>query len=619
MSHRALVGYLPALLLFVVALGVRLGQHHTALLYPDGYQYLLMARGISEHLQPTTVLGPGGEAFTPNADAAMKPFFPLLVAAVHALGVSWLEAARIVTVTASAVAVTALALVVAKTSGSRLAGLAAGVLFLAAPSVGFWSGFSGPDPVAEALVLTAALAFVHHWPRAGGILTGLAIATRPEIAVVALAAALVSLRRPTARRELARAAPASGRHGSARVPGAANAIRSPGLAARVAIAALARGSLASRVDSPVVHALRRRRRRGGRRLRTRSRRPGHERSGTPTGRYSSSAPECDDLASRGTRNHDRNACPWRRPPARGRLVLKNPSLDRYFSLLVPAAAFLAGIAPASIPPWARPAGSQHRARGARRVHASRSRKPRLRRLCDRCTAGCAHAECRSRRRFSRPHRTHTASGSRHTPYGECDPEPAAQCCSTQRNARTRRALPRRGRFSRACPTRSRSRERTGKSTPIPRSSSPGKSSLERVWRTSREKRTSARVAGKGADIARRSGRPFVAATSTASTASSASSGPSSTATRSPTARRRGRVARCRSLRERSLRSRSSPRSSARRSCSRPRRAVRSCSATGGGASGFPRSTAQASSTGGRTRSGTRRSAAGSPRAFRSST
>ena len=58
-------------------------------------------------------------------------------------------------------------------------------------------------------MLTAVLAFVHHRPRAGGILTGLAIATRPEIAVVALAAALVSLRSPSARRELAQAAPAT--------------------------------------------------------------------------------------------------------------------------------------------------------------------------------------------------------------------------------------------------------------------------------------------------------------------------------------------------------------------------------------------------------------------------
>ena len=71
-----------------------------------------MARGIGEHLQPTTVLGPGGDAFVPNADAAVKPLFPLVVAAVHALGVSWLDAATLATVVAGAWAVTAVALLV---------------------------------------------------------------------------------------------------------------------------------------------------------------------------------------------------------------------------------------------------------------------------------------------------------------------------------------------------------------------------------------------------------------------------------------------------------------------------------------------------------------------------
>ena len=195
--------------LFAVAVAVRLAQHHTALLYPDGYQYLLMARGIGEHLQPTTVLGPGGDEFIPSADAGVKPLFPLLVAAVHAVGASWLDAARFVTVAAGALAVTALALLVTKLTGSRLAGLAAGVLLLASPSVAFWSGFSGPDPLAQALVLTAALGFAHRRPRLGGAVTGLAIAARPEIAVVAIAAAVMSLRDPQARNQVRRAGPAA--------------------------------------------------------------------------------------------------------------------------------------------------------------------------------------------------------------------------------------------------------------------------------------------------------------------------------------------------------------------------------------------------------------------------
>ena len=134
---------LPAAL-FAVALVVRSMQHHAALLYPDGYQYLLMARGIGEHLRPTTVLGPGGDAFVPSADAAVKPFFPLVVAGVHALGAPWLDAARLVTVVSGAWAVTAAALLVTRLGGSRAAGLAAGALVLTSPSIGFWSGSRAP-------------------------------------------------------------------------------------------------------------------------------------------------------------------------------------------------------------------------------------------------------------------------------------------------------------------------------------------------------------------------------------------------------------------------------------------------------------------------------------------
>ncbi len=191
----------------MLALSVRLSQHHAALLYPDGYQYLLMARGIGEHLQPTTVLGPGGDGFAPSPDAAAKPLFPLLVAGVHALGIDWLDSARVVTATAAAMAVTAVALLVSKLSGSRLAGVAAGLLLLASPSLGFWSGFSGPDPLAQALVLAAAFAFLHRRPRLGGVLIGLAVSARPEIALLAVAAAVVAMRNEETRRDLGHAAP----------------------------------------------------------------------------------------------------------------------------------------------------------------------------------------------------------------------------------------------------------------------------------------------------------------------------------------------------------------------------------------------------------------------------
>ena len=111
------------------------------------------------------------------------------------------------TVVASAWAVTAAALLVTRLGGSRAAGLAAGALMLTSPSIGFWSGFSGPDPLAVALVLSAALAFAHRHARLGGALVGLAVATRPEIALVAVTAGFFALRGEDSRRQLARAAP----------------------------------------------------------------------------------------------------------------------------------------------------------------------------------------------------------------------------------------------------------------------------------------------------------------------------------------------------------------------------------------------------------------------------
>ena len=61
---------------------------HDGPLYLDSYQYPLMAQGIAEHLQPVVTLGEGGDTFAPNADAAVKPLFPGLVALAGVLGVS---------------------------------------------------------------------------------------------------------------------------------------------------------------------------------------------------------------------------------------------------------------------------------------------------------------------------------------------------------------------------------------------------------------------------------------------------------------------------------------------------------------------------------------------------
>src|SRR5947208_762134 len=81
---------------------LRLRALHPGLLYPDGYQYLLMARGIGEHLQPVATLGHGGDTLAPSADAAAKPLFPALVALIETLGLSPIDAARVVAALAGA-------------------------------------------------------------------------------------------------------------------------------------------------------------------------------------------------------------------------------------------------------------------------------------------------------------------------------------------------------------------------------------------------------------------------------------------------------------------------------------------------------------------------------------
>jgi hypothetical protein len=91
----------------VVAALKRAADLHHGLIYPDGYEYLLMAAGIAAHLQPTIRLGGGGQLFVPTVDASLKPLFPALVAAVSAI---WpLRQAADIVMVASGAAATVLA------------------------------------------------------------------------------------------------------------------------------------------------------------------------------------------------------------------------------------------------------------------------------------------------------------------------------------------------------------------------------------------------------------------------------------------------------------------------------------------------------------------------------
>jgi hypothetical protein len=152
---------------------------HAGLLYPDGYDYLLMARGIAAHLQPTLQLGPGGMLFSPPLDAALKPVFPAMVALLSAF-LPLRSAADLLTVVGGGATVVLTGLVCLRLTRSQLAGLGAAVLALLSPALGFWSGFTGPDALAPALALATLLLALDEQPAAAGVIGALCVATRPE-------------------------------------------------------------------------------------------------------------------------------------------------------------------------------------------------------------------------------------------------------------------------------------------------------------------------------------------------------------------------------------------------------------------------------------------------------
>jgi hypothetical protein len=186
--------------LLAVGLVARILEARGALLYPDGYQYLLMARGIGDHLRPTIQLGPRGDVFIPNPDASLKPLFPAAVALAHLAGAGWTGAARAVSVAAGAASVALCGLLAMRLTGSRLLGTIAGLVVLLEPTERYWAAFSSPDALGTALALGAALAVAASHPRAGGVLAGLAGLARPELGLLLVAGATVLVLRSEHRR-----------------------------------------------------------------------------------------------------------------------------------------------------------------------------------------------------------------------------------------------------------------------------------------------------------------------------------------------------------------------------------------------------------------------------------
>ncbi len=190
-AERQLIVPMVSVLGLAPLFALRLHQLQPGLLYPDGYQYLLMAKGIAAHGRPLLTLGAGGDTLLPNVDAAAKPLFPALVTLLHSLGFGWLAAARTITALAGAGVVVLAGHVARRLTGSWAAAAVAATGCIVSRDLAFWGGFPGPDALGQALGLASALAFLARRPRLGGILAALAVLTRPELLLVLLAGATV--------------------------------------------------------------------------------------------------------------------------------------------------------------------------------------------------------------------------------------------------------------------------------------------------------------------------------------------------------------------------------------------------------------------------------------------
>jgi hypothetical protein len=187
-SPRLLVRRCAWLSFYIVVLAARFERLDGGLLYPDGYQYLLMSKGIAHNGRAILDTGRGGDVLIPNADAALKPFEPLLVAICHFAGLGWLDSARLVTACAGAAVVILATLITQRLTGSDLLAAGTGAICLASPTLTWWASFLGPDMLAPALGLGALLAARDHRPRLAGVLAALAATTRPEYLLAALGA-----------------------------------------------------------------------------------------------------------------------------------------------------------------------------------------------------------------------------------------------------------------------------------------------------------------------------------------------------------------------------------------------------------------------------------------------
>jgi hypothetical protein len=204
------------------------------------------------------------------------------------------------------------------------------------------------------LFLASALAFAYRRPRAGGLLAGLAVASRPELLFVAIAAVLISLRHEESRHAVRRAAPVAGAvvmliFAVTRTPIAVADGRLIWLLpVFLAVAGLVALAPAAVLRYATIAAL----------------------AGTVLVLFSASGPHevwHEDwptilfgaagvvlLVGNSRRSAVATFAVGLTVLLGGIYLLKNPSVARYFSLLIPLAAIAAGFAVASVPRHVRP-------------------------------------------------------------------------------------------------------------------------------------------------------------------------------------------------------------------------------------------------------------------------
>ena len=283
--------------------------------------------------------------FTPNVDAAVKPLFPALVALASVLGVSPADAARAITVLAGAAVPVLTGLLALRLGAGRVAAAVAALLCAVSPTLVYWSGYSGPDPMAQALALGAALTLLHRRPVVGGALAGLCVLARIDYAIVALAAFAAAVAVRSLRREAIRSA-ASGVlvavvivglvRPPVELPPAAAIVGSLGLAGLAAVLLLAAGRVGGR-GPPASPS------RSSRHLRCSTAAPG-PRSPGRTGRCFFSPWQASPCAcGHGARDRSRSAIMALSLPLAVLYWVKNPGLERYVAQLVPELALVAAL------------------------------------------------------------------------------------------------------------------------------------------------------------------------------------------------------------------------------------------------------------------------------------